>query len=199
VDGKKMSKSLGNFFTLRDLMDKGIEPMAVRWVLLSTHYRQPNNFTMEAVEAANQALNRIRDFHIRLKEVQGPGGNLSESVQRCEKAFRMALDDDLNISGGIAAVFDFIRDTNKLLDDGQVGEAGAQEAVDLLAHLNQVTGLFAPPEEAAVPQDVLDRVQKRQQARRDKDFALSDTLRDELLAEGWVIEDTPDGPRVKRA
>ncbi len=199
VEGRKMSKSLGNFFTLRDLLEKGLSPLAIRWTLLATHYRQQSNFSFEAVEAAEQALRRISDFRIRLGEVRGPGADLTERCAACEQAFIEALDDDLNISGGLGAVFDFIRDVNKMIDAGEVGEAGARNALALLDRLNAVTGVFAPPTEDTVPQDVMDRVLARQQARRNRDFAQADALRGALLAEGWVIEDTPDGPRVKRA
>lgn len=198
VEGKKMSKSLGNFFTLRDLVDKGYDPLAIRWVLLATHYRMPNNFSFDAVEAAKQSLARIRDFRLRLKDVRGDGLSLEEQATAAEEAFGAALDDDLNISGALAVVFDFIRDTNKLVDDNTLGAEGAQRAEVLLDRLDAVTGLFPSPKDDVVPQDVLDRVQQRQEARRAKDFARSDALRDALAQEGWVIEDTPDGPRVKR-
>jgi cysteinyl-tRNA synthetase len=199
VDGKKMSKSLGNFYTLRDLVDKGIDPVAIRWVLLATHYRQPNNFAFDAVEAASESLRRIRDFRLRLKEIQKDGSDLHDAVTAAEQAFQQALDDDLNISGGLGVVFEFIRETNKRMDSGEVGKSGAENALALFDRLDAVTGLFGDGGiDSAVPQDVMDRVLARQQARRDKDFARSDALRDGLLAEGWVIEDTPDGPRVKR-
>jgi len=199
VEGKKMSKSLGNFFTLRDLLDKGIDPLAIRWVLVATHYRQPNNFSFDAVDAARQSLARIRDFRIRLGEARGEGADLDGECAACEQALVEAMDDDLNISGGLGAVFDFVRNVNRLLDESAVGEAGARNALALLDRLDQVTGILAPSLEEAAPADVLDRVKARQEARRAKDFAQADALRDELLAEGWVIEDTADGPRVKRA
>jgi len=199
VDGKKMSKSLGNFYTLRDLTAKGHDPIAIRWALIATHYRQPSNFTVETLEAANESLRRVRDFRGRLEEVRGKGDGLGELDVTCEKAFGEALDDDLNISGAIGAVFDFIRETNKLIDADTIGKDGAARAIALLDRLNAVTGLFgaAPKEEA--PSDVLALVQERQAARRAKDFKRSDAIRDQLLADGWVIEDTADGPRVKRA
>ena len=202
VEGKKMSKSLGNFYTLRDLLAKEIDPLAMRWVLMATHYRQPNNFSFEAVEAAKQSLTRIRDFRIRLAELADApgveGASLEETCAACEKGFVEAMDDDLNISGGLGAVFDFVRHVNRQLDEGAVGEAGARNALALLDRLDRVMGILAPPAEEGAPQDVLDRVQARQEARRAKDFAQADALRDELLAEGWVIEDTPDGARVKQ-
>jgi cysteinyl-tRNA synthetase len=198
VDGKKMSKSLGNFYTLRDLTAKGIDTLAIRWVLISTHYRQPNNFAFDAVEAANQSLRRIRDFRIRLQETKGDGEDLGAACGRCREAFIFAMDDDLNISGAIGAVFDFVREVNKLLDEEKLGAAAAGEALALLDDLDRVTGIFAPLGDVVVPEEVLAQVQARQEARRNKDFATSDSIRDALLAAGWTIEDTADGPRVKR-
>lgn len=198
VEGRKMAKSLGNFYTLRDLLDKGHDPLAIRWVLIATHYRQPNNFSFEALDAAKQALGRIRDFRLRLREVRGQGDGLENEIITCETAFGEAMDEDLNISGALGVVFDFIRDVNKRIDQNDVGEEGAQQAEALLDRLNTVTGLFGGATEEKVPQEVLDLVAERQQARRDKNFARADEVRNTLLAQGWVIEDTPDGPRVKR-
>lgn len=197
VDNKKMSKSLGNFYTLRALLDKGFDPMAIRWVLLATHYRQPNNFTVDAVEAAEQSLRRIRDFRLRLRDVHGTGTGFVEEIESAEAAFAAALDDDLNISAALAVVFDFIRDTNKAIDDDRLTETGARAIEGFLGRLDAVTGLWGDVEDRA-PQEVLDKVNERQQARRSRDFARADAIRDELAAAGWVIEDTPDGPRVKR-
>lgn len=199
VDGRKMSKSLGNFFTLRDLLDKGMSPRAIRWVLATTHYRQPNNFTFEAVDAAAQALRRIQDFRTRLAERVAPGGGGEEELARCRAEFEAAMDDDLNISAALAAVFNFIRDVNRLLDDGKIGAIGAAAAQSLLDDLHRATGLFPPLAREEVPPEVLERVNQRQEARRRRDFAEADRIRDALQAEGWIIEDTPKGPRVRRA
>ncbi len=199
VDGKKMSKSLGNFYTLRDLLGKGVDPLAIRYLLIATHYRQPSNFTFEALEAATQALRRIRDFRIRLGEVRGGGNDLKDVCTASENAFIEAMDDDLNIAAALGSIFDFIRDVNKLMDEGGIGEEGAKNALALLDRLNTVTGLFAPSTEDSAPQAVLDLVMERQQARRAKDFARADAIRKQLIEEGWVIEDTADGPRVKKA
>lgn len=198
VDGKKMSKSLGNFYTLRDLLSKGINALAIRWVLAATHYRQPNNFAFDAVDAADNSLARLRDFRIRLGELRGKGEDYLAACEKCEQDFIAAMDDDLNISGALGVVFDFVRDTNRLADDGRLGQDGAAQALALLDRLDQVTGLFAPPLETEAPQEILDKVAERQQARRSKDFKRADALRDELAAAGWILEDTADGPRVKR-
>lgn len=199
VEGRKMSKSLGNFFTLRDLLDKGMEPRAIRWVLIATHYRQPNNFSFDAVNAAKESLRRIRDFRMRLRELKSESGSaLEEACARTEAAFCEDLDDDLNISGGLGVVFDFVRDVNKLVDEGGVSAVGAHNVLALLDRLDGVTGLLGDAPEEAVPEHVQELVLARQAARRAKDFAKSDAIRDQLRAEGWVLEDTADGPRVKR-
>ena len=201
VEGRKMAKSFGNFYTLRDLLDKGYDPMTIRWVLIATHYRQNTNFTFEALEAAKQSLNRIRDFQLRLHDVSEgmcDGSDLEDICAQCEKAFGEALDDDLNISGGLAAVFDLVRDTNKLIDQNSLSSGGAKNALELLGKLDAVTGLFGERKDDSVPQEILDLVQERQDARRNKDFARSDAIRDQLADAGWILEDTPDGPRVKK-
>lgn len=198
VEGKKMSKSLGNFYTLRDLLEKGIEPLAIRWVLLATHYRQPSNFAFDALAAASQSLRRIADFRLRMQEIRGEGSDLQKECAACEADFVRDMDDDLNISGALGTVFTFIREVNRQADQDEVGTEGAQNALALLDKLNAVTGLFAGVREEAVPEEILELVGARQKARRAKDFAASDAIRDQLAAAGWVVEDTPDGPRVKK-
>lgn len=200
IEGQKISKSLGNVITLRDLLDQGYDPIAIRYALRSTHYRQPTNFSKETLDAAKNAVERIRDFRRRLKDVRMPQGeSLEDACARCETDFANALDDDLNISEALAAVFEFIRTGNRLMDEDRLSQAGAERALALLDRLDQVVGFLgdAPGEEA--PQEVMDKVLERQQARRAKDFARADVLRDELAAQGWIVEDTADGPRVKRA
>ena len=200
IDGQKISKSLGNTITLRDLLEQGHDPVAIRWALRATHYRQPTNFSAETLEAAKNAVQRIRDFRQRLREAaRGDGASLEEECAACETAFGDALDDDLNISGALAAVFDFVRLTNKLLDEDDLSAEGAQRAIGLLDRLDGVTGLLGDAPGLEAPPDVLERVKARQEARRSKDFARADALRDELAASGWIVEDTPDGARVKRA
>ena len=200
VEGRKMSKSLGNVYTLGELLEKGYDPRAIRWVLMSTQYRQPSNFTFDALDAARESLRRISDFRRRLDGAHGQGFDLVSETEACEQAFTDALDDDLNISGALAAVFDFIRDTNKLLDSGELSAEGAQRASALLDRLDAVTGLFAREDGGDdVPEAIVALVNERAQARRDRNFARADAIRDELAASGWLLEDTPDGARVKRA
>jgi len=198
VEGRKMAKSFGNFYTLRDLLEKGHDPMAIRWVLLASNYRQPNNFSFEALEAARNALNRVRDFRLRLRDGAGAGNTLQKEVEACEKVFGEALDDDLNISGALGAAFDFIRDANKAIDQNGLSGDGARQVEGLLDRFDAATGLFPPLAEDTVPREILEMVNARQAARRAKDFAAADALRAALIEKGWTLEDTPDGPRVKR-
>ena len=199
ISGQKISKSLGNIITLRELLEQGHDAIAIRWALRSTHYRQPTNFSEETLEAAKHAVERIWDFRRRLNDVtQTDGDSLTGACAGCEKTFGEALDDDLNISGALAAVFDFVRATNKLLDDGEVSSEGAGHALALLDRLDAVVGLLGDAPQAQIPRNVRQRVQERQAARRSKDFARADALREGLLSEGWIVEDTSDGPRVKR-
>ncbi len=203
VEGKKMSKSLGNFYTLRDLHEMGHDPMAIRWVLIATHYRQPNNFSFDALDAAKQSLNRIRDFRIRMSEIMkhktdGKSEEQTKLTEKCEKCFGEALDDDLNVSAALAAVFDFIRDTNKLADGNKLCAKDAESVVDLLDRLDCAVGLFKDMKEDGPPNHLQDLLLERQEARRSKDFMRADEIRDQIAAEGWTLEDTPDGPRLKK-
>ncbi len=144
------------------------------------------------------ALNRVRDFRLRLRGVAGSGSEWQEETEKCEREFGEALDDDLNISGALGILFDFVRDTNKAIDSNGISAGGARRAEELLDRLDAVTGLFAFVEEQT-PGEILDLVKQRQQARREKNFARADEIRKEITEKGWILEDTPDGPRVKRA
>lgn len=206
VENQKMSKSLGNFYTLRDVIDKGYEGRIVRWVLLNAHYRQQLNFSFDACEDAKHALARVHEFVERMHEIQKntPQRLDAEEVARIlansEAEFKAALEDDLNISEANAALFTLIRKINKTADEKILSADQAQQAIDLLKQFDQVIGCLdiQEPKENSVPIEVLDSVQERQDARKNKDFARADEIRDALQAEGWVIIDTPQGPRVKR-
>jgi cysteinyl-tRNA synthetase len=133
-----------------------------------------------------------------MQEIRGEGSDLQKECAACEADFVRDMDDDLNISGALGTVFTFIREVNRQADQDEVGAEGAKNALTLLDKLNAVTGLFAGVREEAVPEEILALVDARQKARRAKDFAASDAIRDQLAAAGWVVEDTPDGPRVKK-
>jgi len=211
VEGRKMSKSLGNFFTLRDLMARGFTGREVRYALLQAHYRETFNFTIEGLQAARAALGRIDECLDKLREraahsmpqparpapATAPGEKPSPASD-LERAFADALDDDLNISAAWAAVFDWVRDTNRRLADPAMAAPQAADALAAWQRVDAVLGVGAPRETEAPP-EVLELLAARQAARQARDFQRADALRQQLQARGWLIEDTPKGPRLKRA
>ena len=197
VNGQKMSKSLGNFFTLRDLVEKGCDPMAVRYVLMSTHYRQPLNFTLESVEAAKEGIRRLRDFRTRLAEQNASAGNaaLGAVLDEGKRRFDEALGDDLNTSAALAALFDMVREVNKL----ELSRADAQKALDLLARFDSVMGVLGEAKAESIDAEVESLIQQRLDARTRRDFKAADAIRDQLKAKGIILEDGAGGTRWKRA
>jgi len=193
VEGRKMSKSEGNFFTLRDLIEKGRTGREVRYVLLSVKYREPLNFTIEGLDAARTAIARFDEWSRRLAELAGPNGeDLPEELH--PEAFGEALDDDLNISAALGALFTLIRDSNRLLSEGKLSAGQARTLLDWRARINGVLSLDA--EEDAIPEAVRQILEKRAEARANKDWKASDLLRDELLDLGWQVKDTKEGQKL---
>ncbi len=200
VEGKKMSKSMGNFFTLRELLEKGYDPMAIRYTLISAHYRKQLNFTFDSLDNAAKAIDRVENFFNAVSQTAGqtpPSTELSELIRHYREQFTTAMDDDLNISGGLAALFEFIRDVNTRFPDSQVPQDNKEEILDFLNELNTVIGCFNFRDELA-DEEVIKLIDERNQARKDRDFARADEIRDMLKAMGIVLEDTRDATRFKR-
>ena len=196
VEGRKMSKSLGNFFTLRDLLTKGFTGREVRYLLLTASYRETFNFTIEGLTSARVSLARIDECLAKLRELSAGGAAAPESA--LVEKFTAALDDDLNVSAAWGAIFDWVRDTNKALAGQSISAVQAAAALAAWDRLDTVLGLGGLPAEGAPP-ELMALLEARQAARLAKDFKKSDAIRDELKAKGWVIEDTPKGPRLKKA
>ena len=201
VENRKMSKSLGNFFTLRDLLDKGYNGEQIRYLLISSHYRQQLNFTFQGLDAAKASLNRIRDFMIRLEEIESAGESekVSQLIETTHKRFVESLDDDLNISGALGGIFEMIHEINLLLETGSIGKEDAGKTMNFMRDIDVVMGIL--PETGSAEEinpEAIKMAQQRVQARKDKDWALADELRDKIAAMGYVVEDTPHGPRVKK-
>jgi cysteinyl-tRNA synthetase len=196
VEGKKMSKSLGNFFTLRDLLAKGFTGREIRYLLLQAHYRGTFNFKIEGLQSARAALMRIDGCLTKLRELAGdlkandPAPLLGQ--------FEAMLDEDLNIAGAWGAIFDWVSETNRRLKDNSVDAPAAASALATWEKLDSVLGIGARAE-IDVPAEINALLEAREAARKAKDFKRADAIRDELKAKGWVIEDTPKGARVKRA
>ncbi len=192
VDGQKMSKSAGNFFTLRDLIENGWTGREVRYALLAVRYREPLNFTEDGLSAARAALHRIDAWSTRLDEATASPA--AEPADFTLDAFAEALDDDLNISAALAALFTTISETNRRLDDKGVAASDLQtlrEGRDTIQSVLQFEG-----EKAAIPAEIQALIDQRAAARTAKDFATSDQIRDQLATAGWTVKDTKDGQKV---
>jgi cysteinyl-tRNA synthetase len=198
VEGKKMSKSLGNFYTLRDLLAKGYDPIAIRYLLMSTHYRQQFNFTFESLEAAKSAVERLRNFVRRLHEAEGEinTGKVAILSAKLEACFGGSMDDDLNIGVALSSLFDFIREINGLLDANLVSKQEAADVGGLMMRIDDVLGVIGRVEmEDTLPSDINALVQKRENARKNKNWKEADDIRSELKSMGIILEDTAQGVR----
>jgi cysteinyl-tRNA synthetase len=203
VEGQKMSKSLGNFYTLRDLLDRGYAPEVIRYLLVHLPYRSKLNFTFDGLGGARTSIERLRNFKLRVDTETFPEGRSQEADRRCaeaRQAFEEALDDDLNTSEALAAIFEYIRDANASMDAGEFGAANRQSAAELLALFDGVFDVLRPTVKTGgiADQEVEARVAERQQAKRARDFARADAIRQELLDAGVILEDTKEGVRWKR-
>jgi cysteinyl-tRNA synthetase len=198
VEGKKMSKRFGNFYTLRDLLAKGYDPIVIRYLLMSTHYRQQFNFTFEGLEAAKAAVERLRNFVRRLHEAEGTTatGKVATLTAKLMACLGGSMDDDLNIGIALSSLFDFVRDVNSLLDANLVSKSEAAEVGGLMMQIDAVLGVIGKVEvEEALPQDIDALVQKREAARKAKNWKEADAIRAQLKAMGIVLEDTVQGVR----
>ncbi|MEO8593550.1 MAG: cysteine--tRNA ligase [Candidatus Solibacter sp.] len=203
VEGQKMSKSLGNYYTLRDLMAKGHTPEAIRYLLASVPYRKALNFTMDGLKSAAIAIDRLRNFKLRLETDRYPEGlneQLATRTAQAGQAFRDALGDDLNTAEALAAAFEYVRDANSAMDSGEFRSANVASALGFLALFDSVFDVLTP---TAKPDGMSDaaieaKVAERTAAKKARNFALADQIRDELLAAGIVLEDTKSGVRWKR-
>jgi cysteinyl-tRNA synthetase len=200
VDHKKMSKSLGNFYTLRDLLQKGYTGRQVRFLLLATHYRTQLNFTFQGMQAAVSSLERFDDFIDRLHRIEDPKshGKIRALVHEARQNFNRALADDLNISPALAALFDLVRMVHTLIDQKEIGTTEAQEILRFLREVDRVLGVLFVEQGEEIPIELQELLLKREEARARKDWKLSDELRALLQEQGYLIEDMPSGARLKK-
>ncbi len=199
VDGRKMSKSMGNFFTLRDILEKGYSGVVVRYLLIASHYRQQLDFTFKGLDSARGALERYNDFIANLAEYPGgtSDGSADGVIEKAQKGFEEALDDDLNISGALGAVFDFIRDINRLKAENTLSAPERDKALEVIRRFDSVLN-FTFETGGDIDKEIESLITQRTEAKANKDYALADKIRDDLLARGIILEDTPQGVRWKR-
>ncbi len=203
VEGQKMSKSLGNFYTLRDIFARGHSPEAVRYLLASVPYRKALNFTFDGLASAKTAIERLRNFNFRLRNsklAEGQNERIETHAVKALAGFRAALDDDLNTAEALAFVFEFLRDANTALDSGEFLAGNLAGANALLAQFDAVFEVLTPTaaEGGLADAAIEELVAERTAAKKSRNFARSDEIRAKLLAAGVIIEDTKDGVRWKR-
>ena len=203
VEGQKMSKSLGNYFTLRDLVAKGHAPESIRYLLASVPYRKALNFTMDGLRSAAISIDRLRNFKLRLETdrcAEGTNEQLAARIVQATEAFTASLNDDLNTAEALAAVFEFVRDANSAMDSGEFRAANAPAALEFLGLFDSIFDVLKPSSRAGELSDtaIEARVAERTAAKKARDFALSDRIRDGLLEQGIILEDTKSGVRWKR-
>jgi len=200
VDGEKMSKSKGNFFTLRDLLEKKSAVLALRFLLLSTHYRKMLNFTFEGLNQAQASLHRIQDFLYELQNRSFPEGKNKEVhliIKEMKQSFFSGLSEDLNISQAITAVFKMIKKSNILMEREKIFQQDARNLIVAIKDVNKVLAVLPEAKDKRLPEKIMKKIQERQKARSEKNYELADRIRDELLKQGIVLEDTKDGIRWK--
>ncbi len=204
VESQKMSKSLGNIYTLRDIQEKGYTPEALRYLLGSVPYRKKLNFTFDGLKAAMTSIERLRNYELRLKTSHFPEGTndaLETRAQTAVKAFDEAMDDDLNTAEALAAVYEYVRDTNSAMDSGEFKAGNVAGALAFLARFDSIFDVLKPTVKAGSLSDaeVETLIAERTSAKKNKDFARADGIRKELLEQGVILEDTKEGVRWKRA
>lgn len=207
VESQKMSKSLGNFFTLRDLLEKGHQPETIRYLLASVPYRKKLNFTLDGLRTAAKSIERLRDFELRLASTRflpGRNGAMTERSREAIRKFEEAMDDDLNTAEALAAIFDYVRAVNTAIDENQFCEENRWEAARVLEVFDSVFDVLKPSnggrvDAGGITDEVIDAlIAERASAKKAKDFKRSDGIRQQLLADGIILEDTKDGVRWKR-
>lgn len=202
-EGEKMSKSVGNFYYVKDLLEEGFDPRAIRYVLLTTHYRIQLNFTKEGLRAAQKALHRIDTMLEQLNTIHEDklyNEQLGKYTSSLLLGVETELNNDLNVSGAFGAMFEAVKEINKALQKKTIGKHQAQEIIQKFFTLDKLFGLFPKSilEKEELPKEIVDLLEERRQARANKDWAKSDELRDVIAAKGYMVKDTAQGQECSK-
>lgn len=201
IDGEKMAKSLGNEFTFRDIQGKGFSANAIRYLLLSVPYDKQLNFTFEGLQGAETTVERLKQFRRLVTEAtaeEGAGDKVKTAVEKSLQDFEAAMDDNLNTSVALAAVHNLVREVNTVLANDSLSAEDKTAVLEAVEKFDSVLGIFGAEEAVILDAEIEQMIEERQEARRQRDFARSDEIRDLLLDKGIVLEDTKEGVRWKR-
>jgi cysteinyl-tRNA synthetase len=201
IDNDTMSKSLGNAYTLRDIVKRGFSPLAIRYLLISVPYRRQLNFTFEGLKGAETTVERLQQFRRLVREAKTETGSdkiISSLVEKSLQEFEVALDDDLNTSQALAAIHNLVREVNTHLADSGLREGDQKAILEAVEKFNSVLGIFGEEKEEILDEEIEKLIQERQEARHDRNFQRSDEIRDLLAQQGIILEDTQEGVRWKR-
>ena len=200
VNGEKMSKSKGNYYTLRDLLAKNFNPRAISFLLMSTHYRKVLDFTFEGLKQASSSLKRIQNFIFELENSNFPPGESTEAsniLKNTQEQFDRGLRNDLNINISLTALFTMIKKINMLKSENKLFQKDAENIKNWLKKIDMVLGLLPEGKKQELSPEILARIKERERARKEKNYALADKIREELLKKGIILEDTKEGTRWK--
>jgi cysteinyl-tRNA synthetase len=205
VEGEKMSKSKGNYYTVRDLIKQGFSPMAIRYLLLSVPYRTQLNFTLDGLRGAESAIEKLRNFRRRVKEYDGAAGahtRVNEAITKAREEFEASMNEDLNTAGALAALHDLRRDINIAIDANEFGTEDRESVLDFIERADTALGVLdAAADEgldAQLTVEVEALIADRNAARKNRDFKRADEIRNQLSERGILLEDTPQGTKWKR-
>lgn len=203
VEGKKMSKSEGNFFTLRDLLKEGYEPLTIRLLLISSHYRSQLNFTINGLKQASENIKRLQEIYTKVKLSKTKNGydeELFKHTKTSKEKFERAMDDDFNMPVALSVIFNYVRIINKYIDNTELTEMNKQEILDFFVKIDQILDVVNTKEKDQIfPEPRIEElIRRRNEARERKDWKKADEIRKELLKSGFIIEDTSNGSIIKK-
>ncbi len=200
VNGEKMAKRLGNFITLQDLLKKGYNPKAIRYLLFSAHYKSSLNFTEESLKDAERTVANLNDFVDRINKIKVSGKynkELSKKVVESKNKFELYMDDDFNIPQALSSIFELIHQTNKAIDQNDLSDVNLKEVYNQMMEFDKILGIIEIKKEK-LPKEIMDLIIKREGYRKRGDFEAADKIRLELREKGFIVEDTPQGTRWRK-